>query len=409
MSKDNNAELSRVRRLFRQPMFHIWFQEDVAPMRPLDIDLLDAADRNDLEGVKKAIKAGADKNARVATHDHLAMENKWTALHFAVEKGYLDMADYLVNESKAFVFGEHLLLALKNGHLEITEILTGEENRNVDILLLDIASKYPAPSDQVIRNTEPRISINASAIKFLLSKGANPNFQYGQFNTPMQYLADRADLATVRLVIKHGGDFLQENEKRQTSYQFLYQNHGADAANEMLELFHAKQNALKINAINNGSLVINKDGALIANPQEKNRSSYAMGDFSVLPTDIIEKIFDYVIPGFMQNEFMRKAFASSAEIIGERPAVKIEHIQKNLGEHTAERFQKSTQHPGAMRSIERFADRKAAKGFIANTGLAEKQGIEYTIKHSRNKESEKLPYSVVVRRSSQQDMAMVRK
>ena len=128
--------------------------------KKIELGMFGVIEKHDVEGLKKEVK----ENQKFVT---LKDEDQRTALHVAIEKGYLDMVEVLLKG------GAEINAQTKQGY---SPLFLATKNGNIE------------------------------AINFLLSKDANPNVQDGQLNSPLHYAAEneKQDIAIILLRAKNG-------------------------------------------------------------------------------------------------------------------------------------------------------------------------------------------------------------
>jgi ankyrin repeat protein len=112
-------------------------------MNPIDEDLLQAIDDDDIDGVKKAVENGANLGLKDGAGD--------TPLHVACVRGLLDIARYLVDRGADLLVNDTvdmtpLHLAAREGHDELLAYLLGAIDVLPEYVIDDIilvASKSP--------------------------------------------------------------------------------------------------------------------------------------------------------------------------------------------------------------------------------------------------------------------------
>lgn len=112
-------------------------------MNPIDEDLLQAIEDNDIDDVKKAVENGANLGVKNSAGD--------TPLHVACIKGFLDIAKYLVERGADLLVNDAvdmtpLHLAAREGHDELLAYLLGAidvlPGHVIDDIIL-VASRSP--------------------------------------------------------------------------------------------------------------------------------------------------------------------------------------------------------------------------------------------------------------------------
>jgi len=143
------------------------------PLREVDEDLLNAADRGHLEKVRACIDAGADVNVV----DICAQD---VSLHFAARRGLLPMVDLLARHGAKIdargCFGRQPLhVAAQYGCVEVVEFLL---RKGAGVGTPDDDGKTPL--DLAAYNG------HLPAVKFLLEAGADPEIPNGDGKTPLE-------------------------------------------------------------------------------------------------------------------------------------------------------------------------------------------------------------------------------
>jgi ankyrin repeat protein len=155
----------------------------------LSKEILWAVRKGDLKGITKLYEKGANLN----TTD----ENGNTLLILAAEKGYLEIAKFLIQHKVA--------VNTKNKHGRSALLATSSPD--VGRLLLDNGAEIEARNNNgwtplmysAIRN-------NTKMIKFLVQKGAFMNAQDRSGRTALMMLMDKGDREAIEFLLKSGAD-----------------------------------------------------------------------------------------------------------------------------------------------------------------------------------------------------------
>ena len=197
--------------------------------------LLDAAEKGNLDEVKKAFKAGADINAKNEFFNQ-------TALHLAASKGYLDIINFLLDQKadpllKDGVDMIPLHLAARDGQTEAVRLLTKRVKNVSNRILNDVISvasmsatgnriivqllyKYQMeitpPSTEELNKIDAKLIVGAfngelDEVKKALEEGAHIDVEEDRQHTALRFASRRGHFDIVKYLVEKGADIHKSN------------------------------------------------------------------------------------------------------------------------------------------------------------------------------------------------------
>jgi ankyrin repeat protein len=168
--------------------------------KKLDQELLEAAQKGELDRVKEALRAGADVNAKG--------KGGSTALGWAASKGYEDMVRLLIKtgadiEWEAPQGQTALHVAAHQGQAEVIRILLSSGADVNQKIKSTTAPKHYQGATALFMAVENN---KADAIQVLLQSGANVNSTNSFGVTPLMFSLDSETLEPLRTLIEAGAD-----------------------------------------------------------------------------------------------------------------------------------------------------------------------------------------------------------
>lgn len=217
-------------------------------------DLIEAAEKGNIEKVKQYIDAGTDVNAK--------KDDGCTALMHAAENGYLNIVKLLVeNGADVNVKDNYNDIALKkavyNGHKDIVKYLLDigtavDKNTPIDyayalrVHLVDEVNTclhYAAKVglvDYVRHFIKKGANVNAKVsggftvlareitegypdvVKLLVENGADVNAKDDYGKTPLMYAAEKGNLDIVKFLVEKGADFKAKDKDEKTALDLAH-------------------------------------------------------------------------------------------------------------------------------------------------------------------------------------------
>jgi len=189
--------------------------------------LLDSARENNLDGIKRAVKEGADLN----------IKSDWegTAMHIAASNGFIDIVNFLLdaNADSTILGGADftpLHLAARDGHVEIVLLLLEKGGPYTDRILVDVSNVtsmsttgHPAIPDiirrQRVKQLKPEVEDHSKedqklfeavyngdleSIEQALEKGANINAKDDRDLAILRWAVRRNHLEVVKYLLEKG-------------------------------------------------------------------------------------------------------------------------------------------------------------------------------------------------------------
>ena len=199
--------------------------------------ILNAARVGDLAGVQALLDAGVDMNAKDG--------NGWTALHYAADYGYEEIAELLIAKG-ADVNAKNpnmltpLYFAAQNNRKEVAQLLIAggadvNAKANDGRTLLDFASGVIAELLRAHGGHSGSI-LNAArvgdlaGVQALLDAGVDMNAKDGNGWTALHYAADYGYEEIAELLIAKGADVNAKNPNMLTPLYFAAQNNRKEVA-----------------------------------------------------------------------------------------------------------------------------------------------------------------------------------
>ena len=153
-----------------------------------DRALLDASEKQNIEGVKQHLAAGADVNAKD--------EHDWTPLHNAVFWGHKEIAELLITA------GADVNAAEWTGMTPLHQAVS----RNKEIAKLLIAAGADVNAKDKLGDTPLQVAAyqgHKEIAELFIANGADVNAKTVYGNTPLDLAKDKSE--TADLLRKHGG------------------------------------------------------------------------------------------------------------------------------------------------------------------------------------------------------------
>lgn len=185
-----------------------------------------AAWKGDLSLVKLLIEQGTPVNKSCDF-------NRWTALHAATHKGYVEIAEFLIKH------GADVNVKDKDGytalHNTADSFLKGFPRKRTEVDRNRIAAlllKHGANVNATTNHGETvlhgaALTNNVGLVQFLLKKGADSNIQQSQGITPLHFALSAGEnrLEVVRLLLSHGADLNVTDENGRTPKDYAEDYH----------------------------------------------------------------------------------------------------------------------------------------------------------------------------------------
>ncbi len=170
-------------------------------VKPIDQQLLKAAERGDLAAAQKALSAGANPNA--AHWD----SNTLTALMLAARSGNSELVKLLVDKN-ATVNQTAMLLADALGHSQagITALMQAAESGDLPTLRVLLARKADVNARDSDGSPVLMYSPNVQVMQILLEAQANPNVVDKDGYTILMRATEMGDRDAVQLLLAHGAE-----------------------------------------------------------------------------------------------------------------------------------------------------------------------------------------------------------
>jgi len=293
-------------------------------------DLIAAAKKGDVEGVKSLIAKGANVNART--------NYGATALHFAADRGHLEVVKALVeagadvNAKDEFYKFTPTMMAIMRQRKEVIAYLQQVAAAKKEVPQASppaptapTAASQPAPKTADPALNEELLSAakkgDAAAVKSLLAKGADVNAKTRYNQTPLMFAAEKGHLEIVKALIEAGADVNVVD----TFYKFFTPLYGAASKGhvEVVKLLLEKG-------------ARSKEQALFIGAQEGQASVVkAALELGGLSPETLNRALSSVDEAESKEiaEMLKKAGAKPPEKLQLKPEVKVDEItlQKYAG------------------------------------------------------------------------------
>jgi ankyrin repeat protein len=174
-------------------------------------NLVKAADRSDLAGIKKALAAGADINTRDVWYGAIRDRGD-TALMKACEQGKLPIAQYLLSQ------GASVHIRDKGGYSALFYAARGGEYEIVSLLLkkgLPISDRGKYKDSAYVFSIKG--NRRSDIIRLLLKHGANPKITNHSGYNLLLLAASDGDTGLIRELLKRGLPVDMTSKKRKTT------------------------------------------------------------------------------------------------------------------------------------------------------------------------------------------------
>lgn len=210
-------------------------------LKTADKELIDSASRGDLDGVKTALKGGANINVQEEPFGD-------SALHKAASAGHIEIVEFLIESGADLLLMNGvdmtpLHLAARDGQFSVVQLILDKSPKIPERILNDaltVASMSVDGSDAIVRliddyrtkqvrpSTDNLKAANAHLLEgsengdrdlvlASLSKGADPNVQDGRGMRPLLWAALRGHLDIVEILLDNGANIDGTNTAEWTS------------------------------------------------------------------------------------------------------------------------------------------------------------------------------------------------
>lgn len=217
----------------------MWSCRDLPPRKTRCLaDIHHLAIQGDIRGVDLCIKAGIDVNATCNFSPH-----QYSALHFAIMRGHLDLLNYLI-DAKANV---NLKTSDRNTALHLAAAID-----NIAIVRALLNAGGDVNCKNMKCNTPLHIAArqdHSSIALELIKSGANPNTVSKDCGTPLHIAVKYNNTETVDVLINHA-DINRKDHQHSTCLQVAVENGNLDVVKTLLE----PCNDLEVNYKNNKGL-----------------------------------------------------------------------------------------------------------------------------------------------------------